>query len=104
MPLPQQDVRYALPVTGRARRGVSEPRRLEYAAPLPESCRILARNLRLLRTLRGWSQERVALEAGLDRSFVGAVERAERNISFASAEKLAGVFDLTLTGLLTWEI
>ena len=49
----------------------------------------LARNVRLLRIMRGWSQEALALEAGLDRSYVGAVERGERNPTLASVERLA---------------
>jgi len=38
-----------------------------------------------LRTVRGLSQETLVLNAGLDRTFVGAVERAERNITLATA-------------------
>lgn len=45
----------------------------------------LARNVRLLRVMRGWSQE-----AGLDRTYVGAAERGERNPTLASVERLAG--------------
>ncbi|MDZ4690248.1 helix-turn-helix transcriptional regulator [Terricaulis sp.] len=51
---------------------------------------MLATNLRLLRNEKGWSQEDLAAEAGLHRTFVGAVERAERNISLDNIEKLAG--------------
>jgi len=51
---------------------------------------VLATNLRLLRNEKGWSQEDLAAEAGLHRTFVGAVERAERNISLDNIEKLAG--------------
>lgn len=50
---------------------------------------VLATNLRLLRNESGWSQEDLAAEAGLHRTFVGAVERAERNISLDNIEKLA---------------
>jgi len=50
---------------------------------------VLATNLRLLRNQAGWSQEDLAAEAGLHRTFVGAVERAERNISLDNIEKLA---------------
>jgi len=64
-----------------------------------EAARRLAGNVRLLRTVRGWSQETLALNAGLDRTFVGAVERAERNITLATAEKLAHAFGLTLADL-----
>lgn len=37
--------------------------------------------VRELRKLRGWSQEEFALVVGLDRSYIGGVERGERNIS-----------------------
>jgi transcriptional regulator with XRE-family HTH domain len=50
---------------------------------------VLATNLRLLRGQRGWSQEDLGAEAGLHRTFVGAVERAERNISIDNIEKLS---------------
>jgi len=49
----------------------------------------------------GWSQEALALNAGLDRTFVGAIERAERNITLASAEKIAKAFGMTIADLLT---
>ena len=57
--------------------------------------------IRLLRVSRRWSQETLAEIAGLDRTFVGAVERAERNITLATAEKLAKAFDLMVADLLT---
>lgn len=50
---------------------------------------VLAKNLRLRRAERGWSQEALASEAGLHRTFIGAVERAERNISIDNVERLA---------------
>jgi len=58
-------------------------------------------NVRLLRVAHGWSQEALALNAGLDRTFVGAIERAERNITLASAEKIANAFGMTVADLLT---
>lgn len=80
---------------------VSEPERPPYGSPVSEAARRLAKNVRLLRVAHGWSQEALALNAGLDRTFVGAVERAERNITLATAEKLAKAFDLTVADLLT---
>ena len=37
--------------------------------------------MRMLRAERGWSQERLAEEAGLNRTYLSAVERSEQNIS-----------------------
>lgn len=34
-----------------------------------------------LRRQRGWSQERLALESGLARSYLGGIERGQRNIA-----------------------
>ena len=60
----------------------------------------LARNVRLLRVMRGWSQEVLAQQAGLERTYVGAVERAERNLTLASMEKLAGALGVEVGELL----
>ena len=37
--------------------------------------------VRQLRKARGWSQEEFAHKVGIDRSYMGGVERGERNIS-----------------------
>ncbi|PZO76738.1 MAG: transcriptional regulator [Sphingomonas hengshuiensis] len=50
---------------------------------------ILAVNLKRRRQAQGLSQEALADRAGLHRTFVGAVERAERNISLDNIERLA---------------
>ncbi len=62
--------------------------------------RLLAQNVRVLRLTRGWSQEALAEAAELDRSYVGDIEQARRNVSLDSLERLAGAFDLTLLDLL----
>lgn len=51
--------------------------------------KILADNLRRIRGNLGLSQEALGDEARLHRTFVGAVERCERNISLDNIEKLA---------------
>ncbi|MBY6067663.1 helix-turn-helix domain-containing protein [Leisingera aquaemixtae] len=50
---------------------------------------IVARNMRLFRAERGWSQERLAAEAGLNRTYLSAVERSEQNISIDNLFKVA---------------
>ena len=49
---------------------------------------LLAHNILRLRTARGWTQERLAFEAGIARSFVGDLERQERNVSVDTLQKL----------------
>lgn len=60
----------------------------------------LARNLRDLRGERGLSQEELADRAGLHRTFVGAVERCERNISLDNIGKLADALGVSASVLL----
>ncbi|PKM46247.1 MAG: XRE family transcriptional regulator [Gammaproteobacteria bacterium HGW-Gammaproteobacteria-1] len=62
--------------------------------------RLLAQNVRILRLTRGWSQEALAEAAELDRSYVGDIERARRNVSLDSVERLAQAFGLTLMDLI----
>ena len=54
----------------------------------------------MLRLTKGWSQEALAAASGLDRSYVSAIERAQRNVSLDNVEKLADAFGLTLNALL----
>ena len=61
---------------------------------------IFARNLRQFRIDRGLSQERLAELAGLHRTYVGAVERGERNISLDNMERLAKALDKPLPDFL----
>ena len=61
---------------------------------------ILSQNLRILRLEQGLSQEQLASLAGLHRTYVGSVERGERNISIDNIEKLAKALGCNLTKLL----
>lgn len=60
----------------------------------------LGERIRLLRRKMGWSQERLAYESGLGRSFTGAIERGERDIRLRTQCKLARVFNFTFAELM----
>ena len=49
----------------------------------------LGKRVRELRSRRGWSQEELADRCGIHRTYVGAVERGERNVSLLNIVKLA---------------
>ncbi|MGC1862268.1 MAG: helix-turn-helix domain-containing protein [Methylocella sp.] len=50
---------------------------------------ILAKNMRRLRAERGLSQEALAHECGINRTYLSAVERAERNVSIDNIGRIA---------------
>lgn len=51
--------------------------------------------IRELRLSRGLSQEKLALEVGLDRTYITSVENGKRNISILNLEKIWLHFGLT---------
>ena len=71
---------------------------MEKAKPLR---RILAENMRRLRRQKGLSQEALADLAGLHRTYVGAVERCEQNISLDNIARLADALGTPAPVLLT---
>jgi len=60
---------------------------------------VLAANMRVLRAERGWSQEFLAFEAELHRTFIGHCERGVRNISIDNIEKIARAFNVPISAL-----
>ncbi|KAF1030086.1 MAG: HTH-type transcriptional regulator SutR [Burkholderia plantarii] len=56
--------------------------------------------VRRLRETRAWSQEQLAEHAGLNRSYVGEVERGEAIASLVTVEKLARAFEVSVAALL----
>lgn len=46
-------------------------------------------NVRRLRVEHGLSQEQLAEKAGLHRTYIGMIERAEKNITLCNIEKIA---------------
>lgn len=54
----------------------------------------LAANIVALRHAKGWSQEALAFECGLHRTFVAHVERLARNIAIDNIERLAAALEV----------
>lgn len=61
----------------------------------------LAKNLRLLRARDGLSQEALADLVDLHRTYVGSIERSERNVSLDNVEKLATALKIDICELLS---
>lgn len=73
---------------------------MKTSKPASETRDLLARNLRRLRAQKGISQEELADLAGLHRTYVGSVERGERNISIDNIEKLANALGVKVTDII----
>ena len=61
---------------------------------------LVAANLRRLRARQGLSQEALADRAGIHRTYVGSVERAERNVSVDNICRLAWALNVDVRSLL----
>lgn len=55
--------------------------------------------LKELRTHKKISQEQLALNADIDRTYVGDIEKGNRNISIVTIEKLANYFQISISEL-----
>lgn len=60
----------------------------------------LGKRVAELRKKRGFSQEGFAHECGFHRSYMGAVERGEKNLTIAMINKIAKALGITLAELL----
>ncbi|RHW18550.1 XRE family transcriptional regulator [Sphingomonas gilva] len=61
--------------------------------------KIVSHNLRILRGVRGMSQEDLSAIAGIDRTFISDIENAKYGTSIDRLESLAGAL-----GVATWEM
>lgn len=50
---------------------------------------VIAKNMRKLRAEQGLSQEALAFDSGLNRTYLSSVERSERNISVDNIARIA---------------
>lgn len=56
----------------------------------------IGQNLKKLRLKRGWSQQRLADEAGIVRRYLPELESGRKNVSVLTLDKLAGALQVSL--------
>lgn len=64
---------------------------------------LFGKRIRQLRTERGLSQEKLAELTGFHRTYIGMVERGERNISLSNIGVFAKVFEMSVSELVDFE-
>ncbi|GEK08323.1 helix-turn-helix domain-containing protein [Pseudoalteromonas peptidolytica] len=69
--------------------------------PSTELLKILANNIQCLRKESGLSQEELAEKCGLHRTYIGSVERCERNVTLSTLEALSKALQTPIPQLLT---
>ncbi len=60
---------------------------------------LFGKKLRLLRMGKGLSQEELGLQSGLHRTYIGQIERAEKNISIQNVDRIAKTLELDVREL-----
>ncbi|MDP9702285.1 helix-turn-helix transcriptional regulator [Paenibacillus sp. FSL R7-0652] len=69
---------------------------------MSELLELVGARIRDLRKSKGLSQEVLAENAGFNPSYIGFIERAERNISLKNLEKIAAALDVGVYELFTY--
>lgn len=62
--------------------------------------RTFAKNVKALRREKGWTQEELARRADLHRTYIGSIERLERNVSLLNVERIAKALKVEARDLL----
>lgn len=70
-------------------------------SPSKQIVSTLANNVRCLRKAKNISQEELGDLCGIHRTYIGSVERCERNVTLSTLELLANALGVSVTQLLT---
>lgn len=62
--------------------------------------KLFGNKVRAMRKERGWSQEELADASELDRTYIGGIERGERNVSIMNIAKIAQALGVTAASLI----
>jgi transcriptional regulator with XRE-family HTH domain len=65
-----------------------------------EILKVFGQNVRAIRKDKNMSQEELAFKADLHRTYIGMIERAEKNITILNIEKIANALDININNLL----
>jgi transcriptional regulator with XRE-family HTH domain len=60
---------------------------------------LVGKNIKRVRVAKGVSQEQLAFDAAIDRSYLGGIERCDENPSVDTLDKIAGVLGIELAEL-----
>ena len=66
---------------------------------MSDIAKIIGQRIRNYRTQKGLSQEKLAELAGCHRTYIGQLERGEKNATLESVEKIASAMDISLSEL-----
>lgn len=65
-----------------------------------ELLKVFAQKVRALRLEKGWSQDELARRADLHRTYIGSIERNERNVCLLNVERIAKALKVDVRDLL----
>ncbi|MFR0528606.1 helix-turn-helix domain-containing protein [Limosilactobacillus reuteri subsp. suis] len=65
--------------------------------------KLFGNHLRILRLEKGFSQEKLADRAHVHRTYIGMIERGEKNITLLTMEKISHALNVDLCTLVTFE-
>lgn len=63
----------------------------------------LGSRIRDLRLANGLSQEKLSFESNLDRTYIGSVERGERNIAVINLKKISKALNISISQLFNFD-
>ena len=66
----------------------------------PNYRKLLGQRIQKLRDQEGWSQEEFAARCGINRSYMGRIERGELNLTLETVQKVAKELNETVSALL----
>ena len=79
--------------------GGREVMTVEKSTPVAHVQRSLGRRIRDLRSKRGWTQEQFAEFCGVHRTYMGHVERGEKNVSLSTVLRVANALGVRIPTL-----